>query len=79
MKLLNRHPILSEESGGYTTEWYCEVPPYGTSFCVLKDEWGCPGGMPVRKVYKVRLADEPARYMVAADLCLMPDTPMWCT
>lgn len=78
MKLLNRQPILSEDSGEYTTEWYCEPPPGATPFHVLKEEWACPEGTAVRKIYEVKLA-QPIRYRVAADLCLTPDLPMWCT
>lgn len=72
-----RRPILSEDSGGYTTEWYCDPPEVGVAFQVLQEEWCCPRGAAVRKIYKVRIVDKPNRHRVAADLCLLLDMPMF--
>ena len=53
MQELRDHPA----GGVYRQDWYCPVPPPGTWYQVIRDEWtedrqDCP----VRRVYAIRLA-----------------------
>ena len=48
-------PILIEDSGGFTTEWFCEVPPLKTRFKVLRDHWCGTDESPIREVYEIEI------------------------
>lgn len=50
-------PVLTEDvpdaSGRYRQEWYCEPPPPGARFTVVRDEWDA--GYSVRKILEVKV------------------------
>ena len=54
----NSQPLLVEENpGGFTTHWYCEVPPKGAKFRVHRDHWSGTNEKPVREIYEVEITD----------------------
>lgn len=56
MRLLtDRRIILTEDSGGYFTEWYCTPPDLGVSFIVRQQDWWSRKGVPYRRIYKIEL------------------------
>lgn len=54
---LSVDPLLIEENeeGGFTTHWFCEVPPMGSKFKVLRDHWRGTNERPVREIYEIEV------------------------
>jgi len=50
-------PKLTERSdGGWEVRWYCDPPPPGTTYLIVRDRWDCAGGTArVRSVYEIRI------------------------
>lgn len=53
-------PVLIEKTpawdgGSYTTKWYCDPPPEGVVYRVIKDEW-CHRST-VRKILKIEIME----------------------
>lgn len=79
--------FLSEQCGAvalghsapvqYRTDWYCEPPPRGVPFQVLRDEWSndtreiVPSvrwvGGKVRSIYEIRITVQPGELFVRTD------------
>lgn len=47
-------PVLTEDSGGYTTKWFCLPPPEHFPFQVNAQRW--LAGERVREIYSWKLA-----------------------
>lgn len=39
--------------GEYREEWYCDEPPHGSLYTVIRQEWDADGR--VRKIFEVKL------------------------
>jgi hypothetical protein len=72
MRLRRRRLILSEDSGGYRTDWYCEPPPFGQPFQVLDNHWSLDALRAVRSIRRVQLVPQSNEYVIG-DLLLKVD------
>lgn len=43
-----------DDSGVYSTEWYCEEPPPEVPYFVVREEWAVVEGIRVHRIFEVR-------------------------